>query len=217
MYFLMKLFNNFNTLILSMPKKSVLITYIFCFLSFCLTGQRTGQRLPASSDNPQVTESTKGSGLKSKKIFYGEPGKAALYSLIIPGAGQLYNKRWWKVPFVYALEGSAVYLLINNLNTYSNWNNCYIDLVNNDIPSSFCDSFTKEDQSTAFRIRNSTRTNKELSFIFLGLAHLLNVVEAFVDRHLINFDTSDNLTYSVPNLQLDGQVTFISIKIPLNI
>ena len=137
-----------------------------------------------------------------------------MYSLILPGAGQLYNKRWWKVPLVFALEGVAVYNLIGTLDTYSNWNNCYVDLVEGNKDSPFCGSV--DDTSTAFRIRNSARTNKELAFIFMGLAHLLQVVEAFVDRHLINFDTSEDLTFLQPSYHLGSQVTLVRIGIPLN-
>jgi len=152
---------------------------------------------------------------KSKKIFYGEPGKAALYSLIVPGAGQVYNKRIWKVPLVYALEGAAVYLLLDNINAYNKWNSCYVDIVNQ-VPNTL-DCGTVTDEATAFRVRNSARSNRELSYIFLGVAHLLNVVEAFVDRHLINFDTSDDLSSHIPpSHQFEPQVTFLRVKIPLN-
>ena len=150
----------------------------------------------------------------SKKIFYGEPGKAALYSLILPGAGQLYNKRWWKVPLVYTLEGAAVYNMINSRNTYNKWNNCYIGLVEGTIPT---DCGSVSDTSTAFRVRNSARNNRDLSYIFLGLAHLLQVVDAFVDRHLINFDTTDDLSFRFQDQSpIEAQITFPSISRPLN-
>ncbi len=193
-----------------MSKKILLSLCLVYMVCFCSTAQRTQNdpRTPETSTTPRK------STFKSQKIFYGEPGKAALYSLIIPGAGQLYNKRWWKVPLVYALEGSAVYLMINNIDFYNQWNNCYIDLVNGTNPSTFCG--TIDDRSTAFRIRDSARRNRELSFIFMGLAHLLNVVEAFVDRHLINFDTTDDLTFQSPPIPMNSQITLARIVIPLN-
>ena len=198
-----------------MQKSTVLILCFILFnCIFSLGQQQTSPPRTSPSPTSQTPSSPKPSTLKSQRIFYGEPGRAALYSLILPGAGQLYNKRWWKVPLVFALEGVAIFNLIESLDTYSMWNNCYIDLVEGTDNSPFCVSV--DDTSTAFRIRNSARTNKELAFIFMGLAHLLQAVEAFIDRHLINFDTSEDLTFMQPSSNFGSQITLVRIGIPLN-
>ena len=181
---------------------------ILCLLLFAISAH-------AQEKSDSTTTPPSKNSLKSKKIFYGEPGKAALYSLILPGVGQVYNKRIWKVPLVYALEGSALYLVLDNINLYNKWNTCYVGLVNDETGITECGSVT--DISTAFNQRNTARSYRELSFIFLGVAHLLNVVEAFVDRHLINFDTSEDLTFhKPPPYQLSTSMTLFRVRIPLN-
>ena len=153
---------------------------------------------------------------KKRNIFKGEPGKAALFSLIIPGGGQVYNKDYWKVPLVYAAEGAAIYYTIYNNDRFNRWNTCYESILNDNTDAATCGTVTSSD--TAFRIRNGFRSRRELSYVFVGLAHLLNIVEAYVDRHLTLFDISDDLSIlNVPELQsFDNQITLVRFSIPLN-
>jgi len=155
-------------------------------------------------------------------IFYGEPGRAALYSLIIPGAGQFYNKRYWKVPLVYLGEGIAGYFLISSQRTFRRRDTCWRSLVESpNNPSTNCG--TVSDVQTAFNLRQSARSQRETAWIGMGAVHLLNIVEAFVDRHLINFDTTEDLSYhNLPNTSIrsisDNQydIELITLRISLN-
>lgn len=155
-------------------------------------------------------------------VFHGKPGKAALYSLLLPGAGQLYNKRWWKVPLVYGMEGYIVYNIIRSNRRFTEINDCYTDLVGD--PQETCAiSYLPEGRqptnfSEAFELRTRIRRNKELNLLFLIGAHLFQSLEAFIDRHLIDFDVDDDLSYQ-PYMQgqnFDSQIKLWSIRIPLN-
>ncbi len=149
-------------------------------------------------------------------IFKGQPGKAALFSLIIPGAGQVYNKRIWKVPFALALDGLALFNLIQSSNSYNQINNCYISLVERNPNVALCGASVTT-TATAFRLRQNARTNRETAWIMLGGAHLLIAIEAFIDRHLINFDTSEDLTITTTSGLNDPTVTtFIAVKYNLS-
>ncbi len=175
------------------------------------TGGATGGLFDTgSSYNPNDTTKT-----KFFTIFKGNPGRAALYSLVIPGAGQLYNKRWWKVPLVYGLEGTAIYYHIQARKDFNTFNTCYESLSINNVMVPECS--TLDNVSDAFRVRNSARRNKELTFLIVIGAHLFQTLEAFIDRHLIDFDVDDDLTY-LPVMQppLESQLTLFSLKIPLN-
>ncbi len=155
-----------------------------------------------------------------KRVFYGEPGKAALYSLIAPGGGQIYNKAYWKVPLVWAGEGYAIYHLSNSISSYNRLNDCHTALVLGDTDTSaiICDGQTST--GTVFTGAQSARQQKELAWVFVGGAHLLNVLDAFIHRHLINFDTSEDLTiFSVTESSFSlasTQITIARIRIPLN-
>ena len=149
-------------------------------------------------------------------IFTGKPGKAAFYSLIVPGGGQFYNKRYWKIPLVWGLEGTAIYWYIWNDQRLDEWQAAYLGLLNNEI-----EEYKGVNQSsTAKLVRDRYRKNKEYAYIGIILAHLLNVFDAFIDRHLIDFDIDDDLSFRQPNINDPNWTlpTFgsISIKIPLS-
>lgn len=166
-------------------------------------------------------------------IFYGEPGKAALYSLIIPGAGQLYNKRWWKVPLIWAGEGFLLYNLLDKQSNFSTLDNCWKSLVEPDNFICNTNNLTESqlaaqsNTTESFTFRNSARSQRDQAWIFLIAGHLINVLEAFVDRHLINFDTSDDLSFRPVYMQYPEAIvsqnsteitttTLFSIHIPLS-
>ena len=177
---------------------------LICVASLCIQLDCVGQF------NTQQDTSQKNSSFTS--VFHGQPGKAALYSLIVPGAGQIYNKRYWKAPLIWAGEGYALYNLIDKINAFNDIDNCYKSLIEG---PAICDGLSV---SEAFNSRRSARSNKEFAWLIFGIAHMLNAVEAFVDRHLINFDTSEELGWipqdhfhdPIPN------ITLVKISIPLN-
>ena len=192
------------------------IVYLLCFLfsAFVASGQRT---TPNDSTQVRIEQNETNKKSSMGTVFEGTPGRAMLYSLIIPGAGQIYNGRWWKAPLVWAGEGAVLYYLLDQISTYDDLNSCYTSLVNNETNPQ-CGSINSV--GTAFSARQSARSNVELAWVFMGLAHLLNAFEAFIDRHLMNFDTSEDLSYfrAVSQkqrlLELPSH-TFFTLKIPL--
>lgn len=163
-------------------------------------------------------------------IFYGQPGKAALYSLAIPGAGQLYNKRWWKAPLIWAGEGYLVYNLINSISEANQWQECREGLLQGSIgvicPQVLDGQGQLMDISTpaqAFEFEESAKAAKERAWLFFIAGHLIQTLEAFVDRHLINFNTSDHLSVRFTHDTHQGslviaspQIRIISVSVNLN-
>lgn len=120
-------------------------------------------------------------------LFKGKPGKAALLSLLIPSGGQIYNKKWWKVPLALGIDAGLTYTLISNRKNYSLAQSEYeFALTQPGQPSI----------STIRQKRDFYRKWSEYSWIWLIAGHLLTVVDAYVDRHLMDFDVSDDLTLS---------------------
>jgi len=180
-------------------------------------------------------DTTASSGDNVGSIFYGQPGKAALYSLVVPGGGQIYNKRYWKAPLVWALEGYAGYHLFNSIKRSKRATSCWLSSLGeaNGLTADCGEVFepsmlpgpggyqTTAFQNQSFQVRQSARSQKDLAWILMSAAHLLNVIEAFVDRHLINFDVSEDLSFH--NQPLEGivqdniyeSVTLVRVTIPL--
>jgi len=137
-----------------------------------------------------------------KKIFAGKPGKAAGYSLMIPGWGQVYNGKIWKLPLVYGLEGAAIYYLITTRNKFNDFDTCYRSLIPDPgsempgpvIPSERCGDINRV--SDAFVVRQAYRKRRELSYVFLVGAHLFQAFEAYIDRHLVDFDIDEDLSFT---------------------
>lgn len=128
-------------------------------------------------------------------IFYGKPGRAAFYGLIAPGGGQIYNKKWWKLPLVYAVEGGTIYWIVTSTYQYSEFQKSYLLRLENPSDLNFVGFRGVTDVGVLKSNRDKWRKQREYSWIiFLG-GHLITIFEAFIDRHLMEFDVSDDLTF----------------------
>ncbi|MCB0518369.1 MAG: hypothetical protein H6577_02520 [Lewinellaceae bacterium] len=139
---------------------------------------------------------------KNKKKFfirrffndYPNPKKAVFLSLAVPGAGQFYNKRWWKTPFIYGGYFLFIRAIQNNTNKYHRYRDAYILELQGE-PHEFSD--TRLNAGDLKRIRDGFDKNRQLSIIGLVALHLIQTAEAFVDCHLKTFDVSDDLSMKV--------------------
>lgn len=144
-------------------------------------------------------------------IFTGNPGKAAFYGLIIPGGGQIYNKKWWKLPLVYGLEGYLVYSIVTNTQSYNGYQSAYLDNLGGNVRVYLGTS----DVSILKSKRDGFRKAREYSWVFFIGGHLITIFEAFIDRHLMEFDVSDDLTFA-PIITDIGIFNGLTYTIPLN-
>ena len=133
----------------------------------------------------------------SKPAF--SPRTAAIRSAIIPGWGQAYNKRYWKIPLVWGALGTTAGIFVYNLKYYKLLRNAYNIRETNDsaafgqIDPRFVNLSTDALQS----YRDSFRQDIDYSALFFLLFWGLNVVDATVDAHLKGFDVGNNLTLKV--------------------
>lgn len=128
------------------------------------------------------------------KHDYPNPRKAFYFSLIVPGGGQIYNKRYWKLPFVYAIIGGAGYSVVFNNREYRKFRTAYENRVNG-IPDDYIGIINSLDKLKA--ISDSYRSSMELSYVFLIGGYLFTAAEALVDAHLKTFDISEDLSFQL--------------------
>ncbi len=143
----------------------------------------TGKQLPTDSTLPT----------KSKKKH--DPRVATRRSAMLPGWGQIYNKKYWKLPLVYGALGTTAGIFFYNVKTYKLLKLAYIyktdTLANDDL----IDPRFKNLSAGALRsYRNSFRQSVDYSVLFFIVFWGLNVVDATVDGHLKAFDVNDNLS-----------------------
>ncbi|WP_299781867.1 DUF5683 domain-containing protein [uncultured Formosa sp.] len=121
------------------------------------------------------------------------PARAAFYSAILPGLGQAYNRKYWKIPIVYAAIGTGIYFYIDNNNAYNSYRDAYKRRL-----AGFTDDeyYGRISDDGLINAQEQLRENKELSLLItLGL-YVLNIVDANVDAHLLQFNIDDNLSLS---------------------
>ena len=134
------------------------------------------------------------------------PAKAAFYSAVIPGLGQIYNKSYWKVPLVYAAIGTPIYFYIRNSKEYDRYLTAYKRRQQGYTDDEFYgNSSTGQPLLSTDGLRRGIqfyRRNKELS-ILIGIGmYALNVIEANVDAHLKQFNVDERLSLE-PYIQTD--------------
>lgn len=130
---------------------------------------------------------------------YPNPRVAAYISMALPGAGQMYNKKWWKVPIAWGALGGMAYGTFSTQNTYRELREAHKIKVNGGEPKPPYNAF---DGPTLKGYRDQFKSYVEKWYIALGVTYLLVVTDAFVDAHLARFDVDDNLSMRFkPNIE----------------
>lgn len=134
---------------------------------------------------------------------YPNPRTAVVLSLALPGAGQLYNKKWWKVPIVYGVLGALVYSEVINVQQYRALRDNYKWLVDDDPNTAPTEPpYNQLDATSLRRYRDQWRRYVELNAIGIGIAYFLTAADAFVDAHLARFDVGETLGWQLrPSIQ----------------
>lgn len=153
------------------------------------------------------------------------PKRAAIYSAIIPGAGQVYNRKYWKVPLVVAAIGIPFYLSQRYRDNYIEYRDIY--RLENDDDSTTVSRLHDKLENNLLTLagikdtRDTYRSWMELSYIFTGLFYVLQIVDASVDAHFMEFDVSDDLTLNLQPRMLsvagrEELATGLSLRLTFN-
>jgi len=133
------------------------------------------------------------------------PTKATIMSTLLPGLGQFYNKKYWKIPIIYAGFGILAYFIATNTDEYINYKCAYIESSYGNMNGSYAylvDKYTKDELLSA---REYYRRNLEISCLITALWYVLNIVDAAVDAHLYTFNITNKLSLNVePAIQPFG-------------
>ena len=183
------------------------IAAIFFFLILLCPNPLLSQ---TESDSLEIRTTEK---VKKPSIFSGRPGKSLLFSLVVPGAGQIYNKSYLRVPFVWAAVGGAGYILINTSKQYSCLRDAYVHKIDmtpvvidekcfnkdNFLPFSEISQVYLENASAAAirKHRDEANVNRQWAIIGFSLVWLANGIDAFVDAHLKDFDIDEDLSIDI--------------------
>ncbi|GFI34297.1 hypothetical protein IMSAGC014_00786 [Bacteroidaceae bacterium] len=142
--------------------------------------------------------------LNLKSRFSPDPKRALWLSLVFPGAGQIYNRKYWKLPIIYGGFLGCTYALMWNQQMYRDYSQAYLDIMDDDpntnsyldmLPPRFDITGREEQFKKIFkRKKDFYRRNRDLSaFCFIGV-YLLSVIDAYVDAQLSEFDITPDLS-----------------------
>ncbi len=163
-----------------------------------LDSTQNGVRIEADTILPKTA--------KDSAIVDHSPRKAAIRSAILPGLGQIYNKKYWKVPIVYGALGITGYIFIDNIKTYKEYRFAYAARYKASQGTTAADSIDYNKLKPQYRLyqpesireaRDRFRKYIDYSALFFVIFWGLNVVDATVDAHLKHFDVSPDLSLQI--------------------
>lgn len=145
---------------------------------------------------------TTGMNLQIDSIYIDEeslnrPKKAGYLSAALPGLGQIYNKRYWKLPIIYGAFGTVGYFIGWNNNKYQQYRNAY--LLKKSFPIDELDDplAIEISEDNLKRGLDYYRRNRDLLMILLVGVYLIQVLDAHIDAHLMEFDISEDLSFRI--------------------
>lgn len=140
-------------------------------------------------------------GLKSPdtlSVKIHSPRKAAIFSTVLPGLGQAYNHKYWKIPIIYAGFGVLGYFLHQNYSEYQKFKEAYIWKISNDtvpIDNDYIYKYESADQLK--RGKDYYLRNFELTCILTGVWYVMNILDATVDAHLMDYEINEDLSLHI--------------------
>ena len=173
----------------------------------------------------------------AKPVFKAEPRRATMLAVTFPGFGQIYNRKFWKIPLVYAGFGGLAYAISYNSSLYTKYMKAYQDFTDN-IPEtdsylnilSFADPADydpvlypddyNESDAAWYRERmlkqiDYNKKYRDLSYIGIAVWYIVTVLDANVDASLFNYDISDNLDLDIAPVKMPLSGAGIGLNISL--
>ena len=142
------------------------------------------------------------------------PSKAAFYSAVLPGLGQGFNKKYWKIPIVYAAIGTSIFSYDFNQKKYWDYRNAYKSRkagYNNDPYQNLIIDDDRLLDGADFH-----KKNRDLSMVFIIGFYILNILDANIDSHLKQYNVNESLTLK-PYLNQGNELSYKSIGLSLNL
>lgn len=132
------------------------------------------------------------------------PSKAAFYSAVVPGLGQVYNKKYWKIPIIYAGMAAGIYFYKQQDDDYDRFRDAYKRRLAGYTDDEFYGNGTEPliSNDRLINAQKSAQKNKSISLIVTVAFYLLNVVDANVDAHLRQYEVSEDLSLQ-PNFEFN--------------
>lgn len=176
--------------------KTVFLLLIFSLFSvFCFSQKKPETKaldsVQKDLDKQGIRIADDSAFVERKKINPLAPSKAAFYSAVLPGLGQIYNKRYWKVPLVYAAIGTGVFAYVSNDNNYTRVRDEFKARLAG-LPGD--EELSRFDQEDLQDFQERFQEDRDLALLITIGLYALNIIDANVDAHLKQFNVDDDLS-----------------------
>lgn len=181
-----------------MTYRIIILFLLFTTLYHHSFGQRpTGDGIAVNKDSLAGKGRVKGEEMMDSMVItkpaFVTPKKAALFSAIVPGLGQLHNKHYWKIPVIYVGVGVAVYFVQDNLKNYNAYRKEYAGRLSQS--PTFVNKFPEYGKITDIKaLQDYYRRNLDLTVLLTAAGYMLQVMDAVVFAHLRGFDISEDIS-----------------------
>ena len=171
--------------------------FLLCSLFFQCYSQVASNPAPDSAKGSTITVKSGATPADTtvRTPFQPNPKRAGLYSAIVPGLGQAYNRQYWKVPVIYGGLAVAGYFFVNNLDKYRSYRSAYVGRLNNPYPTDKYVNIYSTPQLQQLQDEYNKYLN--LTVLFTGIGYSLQIVEAITAAHLKNFDVSRDISLRI--------------------
>lgn len=197
--------------------KRVLLIMVSLLVGFVASANDSTQIASPSKDSiaaPKIISLTdskkeKKNDKKQKEVstFKPNPHTAMLLSAMVPGAGQVYNRKYWKLPIIYGGYAALIYAITWNNKEYKEYKKAYISIADDDATTNYFTKYIPIGQESTYdktwltNVLNTKQMNyrndRDLSIIGIVAFYGLTVLDAFVDAELSDFDVSPNLSLHI--------------------
>lgn len=173
-----------------MSSTKKILLFLVAFISFSINAQK---------DSTKVNDLKIKGDIKINSNYFDplSPSKAAFYSAVLPGLGQIYNKKYWKAPIVWGAMGTSIYFYLDNNKEYNRYRTAFKLRE-----AGLKDEFTKDNgdllisRNGLISAQKTLKSNRDLSLLTTVVFYILQIVEASVNAHLLQFNTNNNLSFS---------------------
>ncbi len=144
------------------------------------------------------------------------PKKASLYSAILPGSGQYYNEKYWKIPVIYVGLAAALYSANQNQSKYTDYHQAY-EFRTDENPNTIDAYVNQYTDANLLTLKNNHRNNRDLAYILSVGIYSLNIIDASVDAHLFKFNVNDDISLNIqPQIMQGAQENTLALSLKLN-
>lgn len=180
-------------------RKILLLLIVLCFFISPIRGQVLYEKSRKLDLYEALKDTVKKTKQEVKFVMKKSPLKAVLLSAALPGAGQYYNESYWKLPLVALAGGYFGYEIINQNNKYLDYKEQYIASQTPENPSG---------NQALLTSRNFYKDERNRFILYFTVFYVVNLVDAYVDAHLYDFDVSDKVGVTLQPARMEFKIRF---------